>query len=128
MRSLIGMMLQTEILKKEEGHTLVESLIAMAVLLAVLVPSTMFLTYIGNNVLAKHKIVSFNHARNQMEYILATRNDSTVTKQIEPNWWVKRTVRKQKNLREIKVEVFKKDTLSSPLITLETARLWYSKD
>lgn len=115
-----------KILRNEEGYSLVESLVAMAILLAVLVPSTIFLTYIGNNSLAKDKITSFNHARNQMEKVLATQNDSTLTKQIDSNWWVKQSVTKKDNLREIKVEVFKFDTLSGPMITLQTARLWYS--
>lgn len=115
-------------LVSEDGYTLVESLIALSILLIVLVPSAMFLTYIGNNILAKDKIVSFNHARSQMEFVLATENDSTVTEQVEPNWWVRRTVTKEEDLREITIEVFKKDTLSNPLITLETARLWYSKN
>ncbi|MBO6524383.1 MAG: type II secretion system protein [Balneolaceae bacterium] len=118
----------SDIVRNEEGYSLVESLVAMAILLTVLVPSTMFLTYIGNNVLAKDKITSFNHARNQMEYILATQNDSTLTKQIDSNWWVKQSVVKERNLREIKVEVFKNDTLSDPMITLQTARLWYSEN
>jgi len=119
---------KNDILQKEEGYTLVESLVALSILLAVLVPSTMFLTYIGNNVLAKDKITAFNHARNQMEYVLASENDSTVTKQLESNWWVKRTVSQEENLREITIEVFKKDTLSAPKITLQTARLWYSEN
>lgn len=116
------------LIQKEEGYTLVESLIAMSILLVVLVPSTMFLTYIGNNVLAKDKITSFNHARNQMEYVLATQSDSTLTKQLDSIWWVRRSITREENLREINIEVFKNDTLSDPKITLQTARLWYSEN
>ena len=72
-----------KLIQDEEGYTLIESLIAIAILLAVLVPSTVFLAYVGNNVIAKDKITAFNHARNTMEYVLATENDSTITKQIE---------------------------------------------
>lgn len=121
------MSLKSSIVHSEEGYSLVESLVAMAILLSVLVPSAMFLTYIGNNTFAKDKITSFNYARNQMETILATQNDSSFTKRLDSNWWVKRTITREENLREIRVEVFKKDTLSDPMITLQTARLWYSK-
>lgn len=114
-------------MRTEDGYSLVESLVAMAILLAVLVPSAMFLTYIGNNIFAKDKIESFILARNEMEYILATERDSSLVKQTPDNWWVKSTVQKDGDLREIKVEVFKSDTLSSPKITLETARLWYKE-
>lgn len=112
----------------EEGYSLVESLIAMAILLSVLVPAAIFLTYIGNNIYAKDKITSYNFARNEMEYILATQNDSTKTKLVDENWWVKTTVQNDEALFNIKVEVFKKDTLTPPKITLETARLWYKED
>ena len=112
-------------LKSEEGYSLVESLVAMAILLAVLVPSAMFLTFIGNNIFAKEKMEGFIHARNEMEYVLAMKRDSSLTKQVDERWFVRTTVEREGNLREIKVEVFKKDTLSSPTITLETARLWY---
>jgi prepilin-type N-terminal cleavage/methylation domain-containing protein len=123
-----GMNWINKLIQDEEGYTLIESLIAIAILLAVLVPSTVFLAYVGNNVIAKDKITAFNHARNTMEYVLATENDSTITKQIESNWWVKRVIVQDGNLREIRIEVFKRDTLTEPLITLETARLWYSKN
>lgn len=115
-------------LKSEEGYSLVESLIAMAILLSVLVPAAIFLTYIGNNIYAKDKIESYNFARNEMEQVLATQNDSTKTTLVDENWWVKTTVLKDHSLFNIKVEVFKKDTLTSPKITLETSRLWYKED
>ena len=115
-------------MRSEEGYSLVESLVAMAILLAVLVPSAMFLTYIGNNILAKEKIESFNLARNQMELALATQNDSTFTKQIDHKWWVEKVVIREKDLRTIRVSVFKEDTLNVPVITLQTARLWYKEE
>lgn len=119
---------KTNIISNEEGYTLVESLIAISILLVVLVPSTMFLTYIGNNILAKDKIVAFNHARNEMETVLASQNDSSFTKELEANWWVKRSITGDEDLREISIEIFKKDTLSEAIIQLETARLWYSEN
>ena len=121
------MKLKNKIVYSEEGYSLVESLVAMAILLTVLVPSAMFLMYIGNNVLAKDKITSFNHARNQMEYVLATQNDSTIVRKLDSDWWVKRSVANSGNLKEITVQIFKDDTLSEATSTLKTARLWYSE-
>ncbi|MFV1883207.1 MAG: type IV pilus modification PilV family protein [Balneola sp.] len=122
------MKLKNKIVYSDEGYSLVESLVAMAILLTVLVPSAMFLTYIGNNVLAKDKITSFNHARNQMEYVLATQNDSTIVRKLDSDWWVKRSIANSGNLKEITVQIFKDDTLSEATITLKTARLWYSEN
>lgn len=112
--------------KEEEGASLVETLVAMAILLAVLVPSTMFLTYIGSNWLVKDKAESFQLARNEMESIIATKNDSSLVRS-EGKWMVKRTVTNQEELYYVTVDVFKRDTTYSPIITLETARIWYNK-
>ncbi len=109
----------------EEGYSLVESLVALALLSAVLVPLAMFLIFIGGNTLAKDKIQSFNHARNELEWIIATESDSSYVKQVDGRWWVKSTVTQKKNLYTITVEAFKEDTSLVPNITLETARLWY---
>lgn len=112
-------------MKEEDGYSLVESLIAMAILLAVLVPSSMFLIYIGNNIYAKEKMEAFNLARNRMELSLATLNDSTITTFVDSKWWVKQRVEKDGDLRSFNVKVFKADTLNPPLIDLKTARLWH---
>jgi competence protein ComGC len=108
----------------EDGVSLVETLVAMAILLAVLVPSTMFLTYIGSNWLVEDKVESYQLARNEMETIIATQNDSSLVRS-EGKWVVKRSVRNQEELYYLTVDVFKSDTLKPPIITLETARIWY---
>ena len=112
-------------IRSEGGYTLVESLIAMSILLAVLVPSAMFLTTIGNNTLSKDKIIAHNLARNTMEQVLASKNDSSKVILLEDNWWIKQEVTRNLDLYEIKIEVFKRDTVSTPKVTLQTARLWY---
>jgi Tfp pilus assembly protein PilV len=114
-------------INQEDGYSLVETLVALAILLAVLVPSAMFLTYIGNNVFVKDKIESFQLAQSQMEEVIATRNEQTLTFQVNDIWWVKRSVTREGDLIQLKVEVFKRDTTSTPKIKLETARLWYDK-
>lgn len=114
-------------LRSEEGYSLVEALVAMAILLAVLVPSAMFLTTIGNNIFAKEKIESFNLARNEMELTLGLQSDSSLVKQ-SGDWWILRSVTKEDNLRKITVQVFKEDTLNQPKITLQTKRLWYKEN
>ncbi len=112
-------------IKSEEGYTLVEALIAMAILLAVLVPSTMFLTTIGNNTLSKDKIIAHNLARNTMEQVLVMESDSSKVMLVDNNWWVKQEVTRNQDLYQIKIEVFKRDTVGIPKVTLQTARLWY---
>jgi len=113
-------------LNNEEGASLVETLVAMAILLAVLVPSTMFLTYIGSNWLVNGKADSFQIARNEMETIIASKNDSSLVR-VEGKWAIKRSIEKQDKLYYLQVDVFKRDTLQPPIITLETARIWYDK-
>lgn len=110
----------------EVGASLVETLVAIAILLAVLVPSTMFLTYIGSNWLVKDKVDSYQLARNEMETIIATENDSSLVR-TDGKWVVKRTITHQDDLYYLEVDVFKRDTTKPPIITLETARIWYNK-
>ncbi len=114
-----------ELIKEESGYSLVESLVALSLLLVVLVPLTMFLIFIGGNTITKDKIVSFNHARNQMEQVIATESDSSYTFKADENWWIKTKVNKEQDLYTITVSAFKRDTLREPSIELETARLWY---
>jgi len=114
------------IMHNEEGASLVETLVAMAILLAVLVPSTMFLTYIGSNWLVRDKADSIQIARNEMETIIATKNDSSLVRD-EGKWVIKRSIEKHDKLYYLQVDVFKRDTLQPPIITFETARIWYDK-
>lgn len=109
--------------QKEDGYSLVETLVAMAILLAVLIPSVMFLTYIGNNHLVRDKVESYQIARNEMEQIIATKNDSSMINK-RGKWLVKRTISNTNELHYLAVEVFKKDTLTAPIIRFETARIW----
>jgi len=110
-------------LHKEEGFSLAESLVAMAILLLVLVPSAMFLTFIGSNFYIEDKMESYQLARNELEHMIATENDSSAVLH-KDNWIIKRSVFNQGDLYHLKVEVFENDTLRSPLIHLETARIW----
>ncbi|OAN61653.1 hypothetical protein A8B79_04295 [Balneola sp. EhC07] len=112
-------------IQNEHGYSLVESLIAMAILLAVLVPAAMALIYVGSNTIAKDKIESFNYAKNQIEYVIAYQDSRSGLIEIDEKWLVKTKVDSSSNLYTIKVEVFKSDTLSLPLISLQTARIWY---
>lgn len=116
-----------KVIKAEQGYSLVESLVALALLMAVLVPAAMLLIYVGGNNLAKDKIVSLNYARNQMELVLASESDSTGFKKVDDTWWIKTEVLNDRNLYTIRVKAFKNDTLNTPHIELETARLWYKE-
>ena len=109
--------------QKEDGYSLVETLVAMAILLAVLIPSVMFLTYIGNNHLVRDKVESYQIARNEMEQIIAIENDTSVINK-RGKWLIKRTITNTNELHYIAIEVFKRDTLNAPIIRFETARIW----
>lgn len=113
------------ILSEESGYSLVESLVALSLLLAVLVPLTLFLIFIGGNTIAKDKMTSFNYAKNQMESVIASESDSSYVLQADERWWVKTEVQKKQNLYTITVSTFKGDTIKEPTLELETARLWY---
>lgn len=116
-----------QIFKEEDGYSLVESLVALALLLAVLVPLTLVLIFVGGNTIAKDKITSFNYARNQMEMTLATEAYSSYAFQADERWWVQTEVHKDRNLYTIRVSTFKNDTLNEPHLELQTARLWYKE-
>lgn len=111
---------------QEDGYSLIETLIAMAILMVIVVPTIMFLTYIGNNHLVNDRIESFQIARNEMETVIATKNDSSSIKHID-KWVIKRTIKRKNELHYLIVDVFEKDTLKLPVITLETARIWNMK-
>ncbi len=112
-------------LREENGYGLVESLVALSLLLGILVPLALFLVFIGGNTIAKDKITGFNHVRNQMELVIAQEVDSSFVFQPDSNWWVKTEIYKEGDLYNIQVSAFKKDTSSAPTIELETSRLWY---
>lgn len=114
------------LIEEEHGYSLVETLVALAILLAVLVPATMFLGIAGNNTLARDKIISFNLAKNAMEQALITEKDSSFVELRDSKWWVQTTViQESENLYSVGVAVYKEDTLRTPNVTLETKRLWY---
>jgi type II secretory pathway pseudopilin PulG len=113
-------------IKEENGYSLVETLVALAILLAVLVPAVMFLGVAGGNTLAKDKITSFNLAKNTMEEALIAQRDTSSVVLKNSKWWVKTSISQEnEHLYSIGVAVFKEDTLRSPTITLHTRRLWY---
>ncbi|WP_421774275.1 prepilin-type N-terminal cleavage/methylation domain-containing protein [Gracilimonas sp.] len=113
-------------IKEEDGYTLVETLVALTILLAVLVPAAMFIGVAGGNTLAKDKIASFNLAKNAMEEALITQSDKSFVLLKDSKWWVKTDISQEsEHLYSIGVSVFKEDTLRSPSVTLHTKRLWY---
>jgi type II secretory pathway pseudopilin PulG len=115
-------------IKEEDGYSLVETLVAMAILLAVLVPAAMFLGVAGGNTLAKDKITSFNLAKNAMEEALIAQSEKSFVVLKDSKWWVKTAISQESEyLYSIDVSVFKEDTLQPPMVTLDTKQLWYDK-
>lgn len=118
-----------KIIKDESGNSLVETLVAMAILMTVLVPAIIFLGIAGNNSIARDKIASYHLAKNAMEHALAVAKDSSSIEKVNDKWLVRTKIENPSgDLYTIKVDVFRHDTLKPTLVTLNTSRLWYIKN
>lgn len=110
-------------LKNEDGSTLVETLVAMAILVSVLLPTSLFLGYMSANSINADKITALGLAQNEMEKVLA--NEKYADKEIvKERWIVKSATSKKENRVFIEVLVYRKNK-SEPVITLNTERLLY---
>ena len=56
----------------ETGYTLVETMVAGAILLGVLIPAVMILAHVMMSQYSKDKITANNLARGEIEYIIST--------------------------------------------------------
>lgn len=113
-------------LKNEEGTTLIETLVAMAILVSVLLPTAMFLGYITTNPINKEKIKALGMAQTEMESILNNKRYQSAKKEIGEKWLIIDSTSVKNRLVNINVLVYKKHR-SKPLVTLRTERLYYDK-
>ncbi|MEO1022480.1 MAG: prepilin-type N-terminal cleavage/methylation domain-containing protein [Bacteroidota bacterium] len=111
-------------MNNERGYSLLETLIALALLLGVLLPGAVFLGFAANNALASDKTTALNLGRSEMEYIISSEMDSSFVRQ-QDQWWIRRSITNDSALVHITVSVFKFDTLNAPVLEFETYRLWY---
>lgn len=120
-------MTQQSKLKDEDGSTLVETLVAMAILVSVLLPTTLFLGFIAANPMNKEKITALGLAQSEMERVLASKEYPGTERVVEDQWIIKRVVSKKKKLVQVEVSVYRKNR-TQPILTLNTERLLYEND
>ncbi len=112
-----------DVITEESGYSLVESIIALALLATVLVPLSNFVINLATHRMGKQKIEAFTVAQAVMEQALQAQlyQDKTVLLDNE-KWLVVESYDTQDNLVFIEVNVSRFNR-SRPQITLRTVRL-----
>ena len=122
------MKMYNPITRHEEGYSLVEVLVALAILAAVLVPTSAFFVYAASHPMNKDKIEGLSLARTEMELTLAQQIESDSLYYLDNNrWLIKREVVRSNELAHVSIQAFRKDTLRPAVVTFKTSRLWYSE-
>ncbi len=109
----------------EVGSTLVETMVALALLLTVLVPIIGFMATISINQQARVKVQALNYAQYTMESTLLNRAWSDTLIHPAEGWEVQRVVETDGSLVLIRVDVFQKNK-PEPVLHLSTTRLEYT--
>lgn len=107
----------------EEGTTLVELMVAMVLLLAVALPSGMFLGYMAHYPRNGEKIVAFGIAQTALEEMLHNKTfiDKTEKKEeVRRGWTIKREQLVKRGWIYLRVTVYRKDEV---MVSLNTVRL-----
>ena len=109
----------------EGGYTLVETLVAIAILMGVLVPATLFLGKITSDQRSRDLIAASQLAKEEMEktiaYQLYENNEKTV-KLNNKNYHIIRSIKNQLGLIQIVVKITRRDR-EEPLVELKTLRI-----
>jgi Tfp pilus assembly protein PilV len=111
-------------LKDEEGSTLIESLVAMTILVSVLLPASMFLGYVAASPQNEEKILALGIAQSEMEQVLGSRDYQNRSKIVDRKWTVQNRITKTENLVKIQIVVYRVNR-TKPVIQLQTKRLFY---
>ena len=114
-----------ERIESESGYTIVEVLVAMALLSAALIPISQFAARVIINTTTRDLIVATGLARSEMERVISEQDfyfGSTTINKNHKTWRVERKIRKRNGLVTIRILVYKKD-LPRPVVELETLRL-----
>ncbi|MGH7600506.1 MAG: type IV pilus modification PilV family protein [bacterium] len=112
-------------LKDARGHTLVETLVASAILLSVLIPATLILGRLTLGQQHHDLMVATQLAREEMERTIAAARYQDEEKLValgKKSWRVVREVQEQSGLREIRIRVFKLRQ-AKPLVEIKTLRM-----
>ena len=112
-------------LQNTRGYTFVETLVASAILMSVLIPATLIL---GKLTLGQHHhdlIVAAQLAREEMERTVAEARYQDEEKQMalgKKSWRLIRDVQEQSGLLEIRIRVYKLRH-ATPLVEIKTLRM-----
>ena len=111
--------------RAESGYTLVETLVASAVLFGVLVPATLFLSKVTTGRKGRDLIIASQLAESEMERTTTHEVYENSEKQIRldnRDWQIIREIQENQGLIEIRIKVFKAKR-TEPVFTLKTLRL-----
>jgi|GEM_PF-1499421 len=113
-------------LVSEKGYTLVETMVANAILLGVLIPAVVFFGKITINQHSQDLIVASNLATQEMEKTIGFQIYENGTHMVKLNnkvWHVEREVSHDMGLLAIRIRVFKQQ-MPKPLAELRTLRIF----
>ncbi len=113
------------IFSETDGYTLVETLVASAILLSVLIPATLILGRLTLGQYHRDLIVATQLAREEMERTVAEARYQDEEKQMtldKKSWRLVRDVQEQSSLLEIRIRVFKR-WQAKPLVEIKTLRM-----
>lgn len=108
----------------DDGYTLVETIVALALLVSVLVPTGAILTKTMLSRRSADLIAASQLARMTMERTIINGNYSNESQEVILNkktWYVSREVRNEMGLVTLQVRVFRKNQVN-PVLTLKTLR------
>jgi type II secretory pathway pseudopilin PulG len=108
-----------------KGYTLVETVVALAILIAVLIPLTQLFARLMNASQTRDTIVATQLAHAEMEKAIINlncENNSTLVMMNNVTWQIKKNAIYKNELIEFRVEVFKR-AKSAPVVILKTLRL-----
>lgn len=111
--------------KNSTGYTLVETLIGMAILAGVLIPTVYFLSRMTTTRRIIDKMTAFSLAESEMEKTIGFCLYSESEKEVSLNsrvWHLVKSIREKRGLVMIRIEVYLSGQ-EKPLSVLETIRI-----
>jgi len=110
--------------REESGATLVETLVALSILVSVLLPASLFLGYVAFNPRNKDKIQAIGLAQSVMEQTLESYNFINKEKRMGKKWTIRQTVTRHRDLVIIDVKVYRMKDVE-PIVSFHTERIYH---